>query len=405
MKILMFSQYYFPEKFLIHEIAERLVEQGHEVTVVTGLPNYGFPGGRIPDEYLRDDKSDEQINGVRVLRCRIMGRGTSKLRLLGNYFTYMLRANGVAKKPEKDYDVVFCYQLTPVLQLYPAIRYCREHEKKLLCYCLDLAPESGIRLLKRFPVSSMLYTKFSQWAYQHCDNIAVTSQSFIDYLADVNGVERSRLFYLPQHAPDNLLTQDLSKPHGETADFLFAGNLGTGGALSTIVYAAEVLVKSGVTSFRVHLVGEGSVKNELIALTHALQLEDYVLFHDGVPASKMPEIYQKADALLITLRKGQMTIPGKLQAYMAAGKPILGAMGGSGKELIGESECGRCVEAEDHTGLASLMMAYIENPQTFDVSAANGRRYFRENFTADIFIDKLTQLLDKTKEGVQNEHS
>jgi glycosyltransferase involved in cell wall biosynthesis len=82
---------------------------------------------------------------------------------------------------------------------------------------------------------------------------------------------------------------------------------------------------------------------------------------------------------------------------MAAGKPILGAMGGSGKELIGESQCGQCVEAEDHAGLASQMMAYIENPEAFDAMAANGRRYFRENFTADIFIDKLTQLLEQTK--------
>ena len=102
MNILMFSQYFFPERFLINDISKELVERGNKVTVVTGVPNY--PSGIVEEEYKNNRIPEEIINGVRVIRCPIVPRGKNKIQLLVNYFSYMIKANKRAKKLEDKYD-------------------------------------------------------------------------------------------------------------------------------------------------------------------------------------------------------------------------------------------------------------------------------------------------------------
>ena len=125
------------------------------------------------------------------------------------------------------------------------------------------------------------------------------------------------------------------------------------------------------------------------------RLDKYIMFRDGVPMDRMPEVYKLADVLLVTLRKNQITVPGKLQTCMATGKPVIGAMDGSGAELIQEANCGKCAPAEDCEKLSELMSEYIVNPRSFDGMGANGRNYFVENFSLKKYIEGLTDILMK----------
>ncbi len=397
MKILITSEYYYPERFLITEIAERLVKEGHEITVLTGRPNYGMPAGAVPKEYRSQEHREEVREGVRIIRCKTAGRGTNKVTLFHSYLSYMRRATKKAKHLPNDFDVVLCNQLTPIFQLHPAIRYCEKNNKKLVCYCLDLAPESGSGSIGKLPLVGTLYAKYAKWAYSKCDAIAVTSRSFISYLHSVNGVPVESMTYLPQHASPELLDMDLSHERTATAEFLFAGNIGNGPRPATIVRAAEILRDEGHTDFHVTLIGNGSAKDKLIRLVKEKHLETVVLFRDGVPMSEMANVYKEADVLLVTLRRGQITVPGKLQAYMATGKPIIGAMDGSGAEMITEVGCGTCAPAEDHAQLAELMKDYILHPQRYVGMGEIGRRYFEENFSLDTYIEGLTALLEKVQ--------
>lgn len=398
MKILIFTEYYYPENFLIHEIAEELVERGNQVTVITGKPNYHFPRGRVPASYKKI--SFERINGVDVHRCSVPGRGTNKLCQLYNYFIYAKNAKKLSRTVPDDFDIVFCYQMTPVIQLIPAIDYAARNHKKLFCYCLDLAPLSGEAALKFFPMLKRLYAKKSREYYRACDRIAVTSEAFIPYLQQINGIDAERLIYLPQHASQKLLGTDQRKAPNGSIDFLFAGNIGEGAKLETVIDAVGILKAKGIDGFHVHIVGDGSAKNALIRYTGKKHLTEYIRFHDAVPMEDMPSVYARADALIVTLWKGQLAVPGKLQAYMSTGKCILGAMDGSGRSVIETSGCGLCADAEDTDGLAAIMEQYISAPAVYDKLGENGKRYFHEHFTLDIFMQGLTACLTGTENSI-----
>lgn len=393
MRILVFSQYYSPERFLITEILEKLVEEGHEVTVITGLPCYGFPNGEVLEEYKNNKKSTEIINGVSVFRCNVKKRGKGMIQRLRNYLSYPPLAQKVAQSLKDEFDVVFVYQLTPVMVLKPAIDYCRKNNKKLFCYCLDLAPESGMRLVRRIKPLAKLYARNSAKLYSGCDRIGVTSKGFIPYMERVNGIPGNKLFHLPQHAPEWVYHQDLSKIDNGEKTFYFAGNLGKGASLETLLEAAQLLKQRGYTGFSVRFIGNGFARADLIKRTEEMKLNDVVKFENAVPMEEMAAVYKNADALLITLRKNQITVPAKLQTYMATGKPVFGAMDGSGKDLIHEANCGRCADAEDAIQLCEYMADYLDSPEKYKEMGENGKDYFINHFTLDRYINTLVEEL------------
>lgn len=181
-----------------------------------------------------------------------------------------------------------------------------------------------------------------------------------------------------------------AKENGVT-DFMFAGNIAGGTGLDSVVEAAKLLKEDSV--FKIHIVGDGSYLPTLKENVSAAGLSDYFIFHGRHPMNEMPEFYKFADALLITLRPGQITVPAKLQAYMTTGKPVFGAMDGSGKELINESGCGVCVDAGDGHSLYKKMKDYIDNPEKYSNCGENGIEYFKNNFTLDTFIKDFMKIL------------
>ena len=388
MKLLFVSQYYTPEPFLISEITEELVKRGHEVTVLTGLPNY--PSGVIAEGYKDKKLLRETIGGVEVVRAPIIPRGKNKLQLLINYFSFMRSANRVGKTLDKTFDLVISYELTPIFQVSPAVKIAERLGVKIMMYNLDLAPMAGSGVVGKIPGFSTYYKKFSKWAMNACDLVAVSSPSFIQYNHEVNGVPVEKMVYLPQHASDLMLGEDMSAQENGIADFMFAGNIAGGTGLDTIVEAAALLSKE--EKFRIHIVGDGSYLETLKEKVKNEKLEDYFLFHGRYPMKEMPNLYRQADALLITLRPGQITIPAKLQNYMTTGKPIFGAMDGSGKDLIAEAECGLCVGAGDSHGLYENMKDYIRSPQKYEPCGKSGQDYFRAHFTLKHYVDKLLEL-------------
>lgn len=401
MKILIVSQYYFPEQFQINDIAPGLVRRGHEVTVLCGLPNY--PQGRIYPGYADVSKRDEVIDGVRVIRCRQVPRGHNPLSLALNYRSFARNARKIARNLPADFDIVIGYQLSPVTSMLPALDYAKRHGTPLLMYCLDLWPVSA---QSHLPLKrGLLYTwlhGLSRKIYRGFDRIAVTSKPFIGYLHEVNGVPEDRISYLPQHADPSMLETDLTAEDNGVADFMYAGNLGAGATLEVIVKAAKVLGPR--KDYRIHFVGDGSRRKALEALVAEYGLQDNFIFYGNRKRAEMPDFYRKADVLLISLRGNNAvgdTMPGKLQMYMTVGKPILGAINGAAREVIAEAGCGRCVPAGDHVGLAAAMLAYMEHPEEYAACGERARAYFRREFTFEKYMDGLEAEIHKlTKHAV-----
>lgn len=393
MKILIISQYYYPEQFQINDIAPELVCRGHEVTVICGLPNY--PKGEIFEGY--ENRFEEMIDGVKVIRCNNTPRGHNPLQLVRNYWSFVRESKKVVRVLQGDFDVVLGYQLSPISSMEAALEYKRLHGKPVLFYTLDIWPVSAEGMLhgKKNPIYWWV-KRMSKRIYQGADRILVTSRPFIDYLRRTSNISVEKIAYLPQHAGVGMLEMNLQAEDNGVADFMFAGNLGKGQCVDVIIKAAALLGKRN--DYKVHLVGDGRMRPELEQMVKENNIEGNVVFYGNQKRENMPEFYKMADALLITLRGNNEvgdTMPGKLQMYMTTGKPILGAINGAAVEVIDAAQCGGCVKAGDYEGLAKIMKFYIEHPRKYDVCGKNARYYFKKHFTLEHYMDGLENELKK----------
>ena len=395
MKILIITQYYYTEQFQINEIAPDLVRRGHSVTVVCGLPNY--PKGVIYEGY--DNENDRRRieeryrkeTGVEIIHCRQNPRGKSILQIIKNYWSFAKESKKVIRTLTRDYDVVLGYQLSPVTSMLAALDYKKIYKKPVLFYKLDLWPVSAESMLHGKKNPMYLWVKYiSKKIYSKADRILVTSRPFIDYLNSKIHIPMERLAYLPQHAGTEMLGMDLRAEDNSVADFMFAGNIGKGQRVDIIIKAATIL---GVRNdYKIHIVGDGSMRSELEQLVKEKGLTANVIFYGNQKREAMPKYYKMADALLITLRGNNAvgdTMPGKLQMYMTTGKPILGAINGAAAEVIDEAKCGICVKAGDYEGLARLMKRFIDNPQEYQSCGENARQFFKNHFTLEHYMDGL----------------
>jgi len=389
MKILVVCQYYYPEPFRVNDICEEMVKRGHEVTVVTGEPNY--PEGSIYKGYENQAHTDEIINGVKVHRCPIIPRKKGIMYRVLNYFSYPLTAKSyvmnLMASDGNPFDVVFVNQLSPVMMAEPAITYRKKHGTPIVMYCLDLWPESLIAGgVRRGSLIYKVFHRISKKIYRNVDRILITSKMFRGYLEDQFGVNDNRIEYLPQYA-EGLFECLPFKENHETVDLVFAGNIGEIQSVETIIKAAEKLKLKDV---RFHIVGGGTDFERLRKMAKGLK---NVIFYGRRPLEEMPMFYAKADAMLVTLKADSVlsfTLPGKVQSYMAVGKPIIGAIDGETEEVIKDAKCGYCGKAGDVDELVSNILLFMENSAKQEMGM-NARKFYEEFFAREKFMDKLEE--------------
>ncbi|MCI1953010.1 MAG: glycosyltransferase family 4 protein [Clostridiales bacterium] len=386
MKILVVCQYYFPEPFRISDICEELVQRGHEVTVITGLPNY--PMGKIYKGYEHREKRDEVINGVHIHRCYTIERKTGAIHRFLNYYSYAISSSHFAAKLKEDYDVVFVNQLSPVMMANAGIKYKKKHHKKLVLYCLDLWPESLVAGgIKRGSFIYKIFHHISEKIYKSADRILVTSHSFLKYFEAEFGIKDTE--YLPQYAESIFGPEQCAKKPNNTFDLMFAGNIGAAQSVKTIIEAANLT--KDIPNLRWHIVGDGSELENVKQLAKQYDLSS-VIFHGRQPLEKMPEYYAMADAMLVTMQKDpvlSLTLPGKVQTYMAAGKPIIGAIDGETANVIAASQCGLCGQSESSEELMNNVRTFIYENRKSCPFAHSARDYYLKHFSKSKYLDSL----------------
>lgn len=397
MKILVVCQYYYPEPFRISDSCEELVARGHDVTVMTGVPNY--PMGEIYSGYENRQKQDEVINGVKVHRCFTLPRKTGVLHRMLNYYSYPFSSSKYINKLDNNFDVVFIYQLSPVMMAKAGIKYAKKHNKKSILYCLDLWPESLIAGgIGRKSFIYKWFHKESEKIYKSVDKIFGTSRSFTDYFKNefgITGVE-----YLPQYAEDLFNPEECKKLPDEYIDLMFAGNVGKAQSVDTIIKAAVAC--KDIKNLRWHIVGDGVELDNLKKMAHELDVP--VTFHGRKPIEEMPKYYAMADAMLITLQKDpviSLTLPGKVQSYMAAGKPIIGAVDGEAQKIVKEAVCGFIADACDYNQLAFNVKKFVSLIDAEKrMLGLNGQKYFEANFNKSFYIDTLVKHLKEDRVSI-----
>ena len=387
MKILVVCQHYWPEPFSVSDLCEEMVRRGHSVHVITGVPNY--PMGYIYPEYKHGRGRTEERNGVKITRTFTIGRRKNLIFRFLNYYSYAISSTLFAKRLKEKYDVVFVNQLSPVMMSSAALAYAKKRKIRSVLYCMDLWPASvaagGVT------EKSVIY-RFFHWVssriYKRADRLLITSQMFRDYFKNQFDIPDDKIEYLPQYALSNFDTVLPPKEDTDHVDLLFAGNIGAVQSLDTVLRAAKLLQDE--EKLRWHIVGEGSELENLKKLASQLQL-DNVIFHGRKPVEQMPKYYAMADAMLVTLTADpiiSLTLPGKVQSYMAAGKPVIAASNGEIPKVIAASGCGFCAPAEDAEKLVEAVKAFLSHPD-HQLLGANARKYYEENFSRVKFMDKL----------------
>jgi glycosyltransferase involved in cell wall biosynthesis len=403
--ILIWSQHFWPEGFVINDIARALVQQGEKVTVFTGKPNY--PEGDFFSGYGFWGIKREFLDDIEIIRIPIIPRknGTS-LQLIMNYMSFIFM--GYFFSPflfiNKKVDFIVVYATSPLIQTLPAIFLSWIKKIPLVLWVQDLWPESIIEtghIKNRFLI--YLIKKVVTFCYNHSDLLLVQSVGFkssIETLVSPGKIIK----YLPNSAPDlqcylgsyseNALF--VSQKLSQCFSLVFAGNLGKAQSIETILAAAEKL--KWYENIKFFLIGSGSMRSEISKIIYEEKLSNVELI-DRLPPSDMAMIFKASSVLIISLKKGECfakTVPSKLQAYFSAGKPIVGAMDGEGRAMILEAKAGLCVTSENSTDLAkSIEQLYHMDNEERKILGINGRIFYEKYFIHEKVGDLLLIMLKK----------
>lgn len=401
-KILIVSQYFHPETFRVNDIAKEWVDQGNEVTVLTGIPNY--PRGRFYKGYSWFKKRKENYLGINIIRLPIIARRNNKFSLVLNYLSFVLSGFVWKTITKKVFDFIFVYEVSPMTQALPGIWYAKKMKIPVFVYITDLWPDNVISvtgLKNRWLINRI--DNMVMYIYKNSTGILTSSNSF-KWEIEARGIEPDKVFFWPQYAEDiyadkrNSYNDEFKILFKDPTQFniIFTGNIGTAQGLDILVDVAKRISKSKL-NIRFILVGDGRYKNELLDLVNKEKLSHYFLFIDQQPIEKIPSLLQLSDSALLVLNENEIyskTIPSKLQSYLASGIPVIASVDGESQDIIKTSKAGLYSNAGDSNGLyKNIIQMYETSKQELNDYRINARLYYEKNYNK-------TQLFNQFDEWV-----
>lgn len=405
MKILFVTQYFWPESFRITDLAIGLSQRGHQIEVLTGMPNY--PSGKLFPGYRALGPATERHEGILVKRVPIIPRGKKRnWQLAMNYASFVITASlfGPCRCRGK-YDVVFVYEPSPVTVALPGLLMKAFKRAPMLFWVQDLWPES---LSATGAVTSPrilgLVSKLVDFIYRRCDLVLISSKGFEPHVT-ASGLNNARVVHVPNWAenvyrPLNIVPASIQAELPSGFLIMFAGNIGSAQSFETILAAAEKLRASQDIHWIV--LGDGHLKPWVAEQVQQRGLAKQFHLLGQRPVESMPGYFSAADVLLVTLRADAvfaLTVPSKVQSYLACGRPIVASINGEGAEVVRESGAGLACPAEDPEQLAEAVTSLFRMPRDKrHAMGRNGRAYFEKNFERDLVIGKIEQLMISAKQ-------
>lgn len=400
MRLLIVSQYFWPENFRVNDLVAELGQRGHHVTVLTAQPNY--PEGKLFPDFRRDPARFARYEGADIVRVPIVTRGNSRVRLALNYLSFVLAGAtfGVWRLRGRTFDAVFVFEPSPITVCLPAILIARRKSAPLLLWVLDLWPEtlSAIGVV-RAPWLLAVIGRMVAFIYRRCDLVLAQSKAFLPNIGKYAGAA-TPVRYFPGWA-EPLFSGDLRAvqpapellAHQNTFNVLFAGNVGEAQDFPAILAAAEALRNR--TDIRWLIVGDGRAAEWVQGEIRRRSLGDTVCMLGRYPIERMPSFFRAAGALLVTLKRDPvfaMTIPGKVQTYLATGVPVIGMLDGEGARVLEESGAGLVCPSGDSTALANRVerLAALA-PSERAAMGARGIEYSRREFDRDRLLTQLEE--------------
>lgn len=399
-KILVISQYFYPENFRINDLVLELKKRGNDITVLTGLPNY--PKGEYFNGYDRNKNCDEIWEDIPIYRCQLRARKTGSLNLIRNYMSFVIEANKKIKELyNQHFDLIYVFEVSPITVALPAIRFKKKKDIPIIINIQDLWPENVIAITGiNNPIIIGAINKLVNYIYKHCDLILASSQSFVPKIKE-RVEDKEKVLYWPQYA--TVAKEEKVKDLYDSRQFniVFTGNIGEAQGLDLVIEAAKILQD---TKIRWQLVGIGRNEDKLKEKVKDYHLEDIVVFHGRQPEDHIPQYLACADAALLILKPDpvfEMTLPAKLQTYMACGVPIVGCVSGEAKRVIEESHAGIVSDEISVNGLVDTCYKFLQcSEEKYNTLCKNsidyGNRYFNKDKLIEVMIDEMGGLCNES---------
>ncbi len=382
------------------------MHRGHQVTVLTGVPNY--PLGRVFEAYREQPDAFDWYEGAEVVRVPMLSRGRGNLRLLLNYLSFVFGGGicGPWRLRGKAADVVFVFEPSPITVGLPAVLLGKIKKAPVVFWVLDLWPETLAAIgVVRSPHILRWVGYMVRFIYDRCTLILGQSRGFLDNIAN-HCSDKTKIRYFPSWAEDVFINENV-KPGPEIPEasdrftVMFAGNIGEAQDFPAVLDTVERLKDQ--IAIRWVIVGDGRKSDWLQSEVTKRGLQSNVLLPGRFPIERMPTLYAHADALLVSLKSDpvfSMTIPGKVQSYLMAGIPLLGMLDGAGAEVIREADAGLTCKAGDAAGLAQAVLSLAAMPlQRRKQLGLNGRRYAQQEFGRLQLMNRLEVLLTEAVEN------
>lgn len=402
LRILVVSQYFWPENFRINDLVKEWVQRGHEVTVLTGIPNY--PAGEVFSAYQKQPSAFAEYECATVVRVPMLPRGIGSLRLMLNYMSFVLGActSGLWQLRGKPADVIFVFEPSPVTVGLPAVWLGRIKKAPVVFWALDLWPETLAAVgVVRSPMVLGWVGHMVSFIYNRCTLVLGQSRGFLCSIARYCD-DKAKIRYFPSWAED-ACKDDSVQPAQEVPEWsvgftvVFTGNVGEAQDMPAVLDAAERLKENA--SIRWVIVGNGRKFDWLHSEVFRRGLDKQVLLPGSFPVERMPSFYAHADALLVSLKRDpvfSMTIPGKVQSYLMAGIPLLGMLDGEGAAVIHDAHAGLTFGAGDSDGLAQAVLTLAAMlPERRQQMGLNGRKYAQQEFGRAQLMGRLEALLSE----------
>ena len=405
-KVLIVTQYFWPEEFRVNELVKKLVSSGCDVDVVTGRPNY--PDGTVYEDFISAPHKYDNYYGAAVFRVKNRPRGKTKVSLFLNYISFALLASIYLFKNlnSKRYDSIIAVQLSPIFSVIPALVYGKYHKVKVTTWVMDLWPDilDALNLVSNRYMIKLL-TFISSQIYRFSDSLLISSEGFRSRLIEL-GVKDDSIHYFPQWVEDVMESSDLSSTHEykeievllkeyrNQKKIVFTGNIGECQDIPSVLKAIEILKHRN--DFVFLIVGSGREEMRVSQLVSDKGLENHVKLLGRFPVEYMPSFYHFSDALLLPLAKDplfEITLPGKTQSYLNAGRPIIGFLDGEGASVLHRSNSAFVCGAGNFNELAKEIEKFCNSSQDeLDKLGFSARSYADKNFRLESVMNTLFEV-------------
>ena len=399
-KILVVTQHFWPENFRINDIVEGFLQDGIAVDVLCGLPNY--PKGEWFPGYSAAGPCEEEWHGARLYRCKeVPRRGNTSVNIFLNYISWPWYAAHALHRLPGGYDAVFCFNTSPVLMCWPAIRYAKKHHIPFTNYVLDIWPENLYSVLNvKNKALRAIAQGVSDALYKKADRLIAMSEPLQQRLCQRTGMPPQKIAVIPQYCEDFYAVPQpdaaLQAQFGGRFNLVFTGTFTPAQSLETVITAVQDARSRGADMLHLLLVGDGMSRAALEAKVKDLHAEDAVTFYGSVPATDIPKFTALADALIVCLSDSPdlgLTVPAKVASYMAAGKPVLASMDGAGNAAVAAAG-GLSSPACDAAALADNLLALTRmDAAQHAAMGQSAKEYYLAHYRRSELLRKLEHFI------------